>query len=551
MLRRRRVASTARKHRCTAQACSELEVEAFADAERLYVKENVVFVSDDADAYLSPGGIPPLRVARVTARVLLGETLPPDELLKTSGSKLEVILREEGAAMDVLDTPSAKQKPPAKTPSSTDDTLADVLKAAATSPVSRAPSPPEDDEVKPYASDNELEYLSELFEVVALHVRLASATIKSNIKEQSGTTRTWYAQEEGNKAGARELKAKLRVAQTKVSRRCSVSTKPRLLQLATKLGLDEWETKVVALLVGRTISPAVKSLMDGMESGSAVQRLDDSTTVGALLSIFCPEGFADQVSHRRRFYKGATLVRRGVVRLQRSRWHSSGSADLTEQRVELDRRVLDFVVGLDTEIDELVEGSELYAPTTHLEDVVLPKKKKSQLVELCAAFFDLADHAKRTGLFDRAVPYGNGFVVLLCGPSGTGKTMTVHGDKAASFVRRRRDTPPSDEAVGGLVFDFELFRTASGPSRLVRESESDDGVFATSRPLIQRRRRARAQETSAPSRLRFPKRQAPPGRRRCGCGSTRFVSRGGDERCCLIFRRVRGSISDAGPRRRR
>ena len=68
-------------------------------------------MSDDADAYLSPGGIPPLRVARVTARVLLGEALPPDELLKTSGSKLEVILREEGAAMDVLDTPSAKQKP--------------------------------------------------------------------------------------------------------------------------------------------------------------------------------------------------------------------------------------------------------------------------------------------------------------------------------------------------------------------------------------------------------------------------------------------------------
>ena len=76
--------------------------------------------------------------------------------------------------MDVLDTPSAKQKPRTikETPSNGegDDTLADVLKAAATSPVSRAPSPPEDDEVKPYASDNELEYLSELFEVVALHV---------------------------------------------------------------------------------------------------------------------------------------------------------------------------------------------------------------------------------------------------------------------------------------------------------------------------------------------------------------------------------------------
>ena len=34
---------------------------------------------------------------------------------------------------------------------------------------------------------------------------------------------------------------------------------------------------------------------------------------------------------------------------------------------------------------------------------------------------------RSTGLFDDAVPYGNGFVVLLCGPSGTGKTQQVMG----------------------------------------------------------------------------------------------------------------------------
>lgn len=31
--------------------------------------------------------------------------------------------------------------------------------------------------------------------------------------------------------------------------------------------------------------------------------------------------------------------------------------------VEVDRRTLDFVVGLDTELNELVEGSHLYTPT--------------------------------------------------------------------------------------------------------------------------------------------------------------------------------------------
>ena len=43
-----------------------------------------------------------------------------------------------------------------------------------------------------------------------------------------------------------------------------------------------------------------------------------------------------------------------------------------------------------------------------------------------------------------------------------------------------RDSPPSHDDVGGLVFDFDSFRAASGPRR-------GDGVLATAR----RRRRDR------------------------------------------------------------
>ena len=38
------------------------------------------------------------------------------------------------------------------------------------------------------------------------------------------------------------------------------------------------------------------------------------------------------------------------------------TGDLTECRIILDRRVLDWTVGLDSEINELVEGSDLYEP---------------------------------------------------------------------------------------------------------------------------------------------------------------------------------------------
>jgi len=38
-------------------------------------------------------------------------------------------------------------------------------------------------------------------------------------------------------------------------------------------------------------------------------------------------------------------------------------------QVEIDRRMLDFCVGLDTEFSEVVEGSHLYFPKTRFEQV--------------------------------------------------------------------------------------------------------------------------------------------------------------------------------------
>ena len=40
-------------------------------------------------------------------------------------------------------------------------------------------------------------------------------------------------------------------------------------------------------------------------------------------------------------------------------------------QVEIDRRMLDFCVGLDTEFSEVVEGSHLYFPKTKFEQVCI------------------------------------------------------------------------------------------------------------------------------------------------------------------------------------
>lgn len=67
--------------------------------------------------------------------------------------------------------------------------------------------------------------------------------------------------------------------------------------------------------------------------------------------------------------------------------------------VELDRRLLDYIVGLDTEINELVDGSvskmikivitikqDLYVPDTTLSDVALPIDQRQLLLNTFDSF---------------------------------------------------------------------------------------------------------------------------------------------------------------------
>ena len=60
-----------------------------------------------------------------------------------------------------------------------------------------------------------------------------------------------------------------------------------------------------------------------------------------------------------------------------------------------------------------------------LEHVVLPNEQKALVLEQCKAYDAFMQYRTKVGL-DVTLPYGNGLVIMLCGPSGTGKTMTVN-----------------------------------------------------------------------------------------------------------------------------
>ncbi|OQR96549.1 hypothetical protein ACHHYP_15424 [Achlya hypogyna] len=460
---------------------SEIDIEEFHDDSREHVKEGTLIA--DCDNYITI-----LTLSSISVRVMLGRTLSPSQILKLSQTSLEEILREEGIvyehvlelqdgdddasnddipddthdddandeANDEMDgTEEAATEADDDAPVAEDDEDDDEITSAysfigkykpgkaagATDAVVSSEVPllhhlTDKNALLPYSPENQLEYLEDRFQVVAFAIRASGARVKDQMKE-AGTKQPWNDNYGTTmSAGKRELKAKQRVQDRRVQHRLQLTRTanlalPRLEEMATKFKLNAFEQNVIVMLIGKTISPVLKNLLEGVDT-SVVQRMDESITVNQILSVFC-DTFQEQVAHRVYFYKSARLLQRGLIKLNRGRWHSSGG-DLVDQRVDLDRRVLDWVVGLDTEINELVEGSDLYNPKVQLSQVVLPDEYKQTILSTVTSYEHFRVYRKTSGL-DQTLTYGTGLVLLLCGASGTGKTMTVNA--VAHHLKKR------------------------------------------------------------------------------------------------------------------
>lgn len=548
---------------------SEVDIAEFRDDEREHVKEGTLIVEEET--YCTS-----LTLSNICVRVLLGRHLTSNQALKVSQTALEELLKKEGMSFgEVLDTtttagtgtteakicgqkrdrrsdqnedndlenhhaPSESEteehenllslnvvsacsfigqyqsdKKRAKGQEQADEQLL-LLKAAeggGKEKHSLLSSLMDSSELKAYSPKNQLEYLEDRFQVVAFAIRASGARVKDQMKE-AGTKQPWESSAPAS-AGRRELKAKQRVYSRRSQHRLALTRQaghplPRLEELAVKFKLNLFEQNVIVMLIGKTISPVIKNLIDGVDT-SPVQRMDESVIINQILSIFC-DTFQEQVAHRVFFYKSSRLLARGLVKLHRGRWHST-AGDLVDQRVELDRRVLDWVVGLDTEMNELVEGSDLYTPIVQLDQVVLPEEHKSTILETVESYESFRRYRKKSGLEQAGMAYGNGLVLLLCGASGTGKTMTVnavahHMKKRVLLVDfpslqgKRQEGMESDADLRGLFREADMsnavlffdeceniFRQRDGGgdrllNALLTEIERYEGIvfLATNRP---------------------------------------------------------------------
>eukprot|EP01084_Bolivina_argentea_P150496 262825_1 len=277
------------------------------------------------------------------------------------------------------------------------------------------------------AYSDDLDYLVDHFKVIELRIK----AFLSNLEEQDSYK---FTSKKSQKTTLRELRSSEKNAYKKCVARIEITKQgkwlPRLERLVIKRHLDEFEKWVILTLIGCIIS------VDIIKSAGLQNRYRDAMTVGEMLGANCLDLRA-QIKHRKYFYKTATLVKENIIKVHESRLlHNS---DLMHSCLEIDRRMVDYCVALDTEFGALVEGSSLYTPNVTLEQVVLAKETKQLILDTIEGMEQFRKIVSKfnhnTNANTNANYIGNGVVLLFHGISGTGKTMMANA--IANHLKRK------------------------------------------------------------------------------------------------------------------
>jgi len=311
---------------------------------------------------------------------------------------------------------------------------------------------------KPYTES--LDYLNDQFGLLECEIRIAEHRRQAT-KEDAGLEEPSFMR--AKKVNVFEYEAKRKLALARINHRLALTREaglevPRLEALIQLKKLDVFEKSVVVMLIGQTLSPKIQATLCVGERRFC---RDAPLQVKVILETFCRD-FKEEVQKRVYFYKSSRLSSSGMIRIS----GPARSADLVNHSVYIDRRILDYVVGLDTEINEVVEGSNLYTPTATLEQLVLSDDIKQSILTLVCNFDKFHTYRKTSGL-DDAIVHRTGLVLMFCGPSGTGKTLMVnalaaHLEKRVLLVNfktlhENRSSEGSDDDGSSLL---KLFREA-------------------------------------------------------------------------------------------
>ncbi len=401
-----------------------------------------------------------LRIDLPLVKALRGLPLSPPDHFALSEESIRAVLSEEPGATAFVAVPALEpdtQRPPEEVEDFAEEAIDAEAEPPEVAPLEET-LPGSLEPATPFLDD--LEYLSEHMEWFQARLRWKKLIVEE--EEESFSPRS----DRSPAARKREASARERVAAARLRQRVESTVRqgrfvPRGEELARSRSLAPFEKHSLLLLACFGLKLSFAKLFNSYGRG---------VDVGELIALLC-DSDREQRDARKHFYRDAPLVREGLVVLSGSDF----DGDVLRRDVTIDRRMAEYLLGLDTESVSLVEGSHIYTPRVDLDRVVLAEAKKKLIVDTVVGFPAFRRACSESGL-DSILSYGSGQVLLFHGASGTGKTMLANA--LASHLGKRVllvNFPTIGQMTSDQALRF-LFREARVHDAILFFDECD-GIF--------------------------------------------------------------------------
>ena len=164
------------------------------------------------------------------------------------------------------------------------------------------------------AFNDDLDYVSDHVAVVVVRLRIYLIG-----KKEDGDTQDVPDHRQKPETKLRELAAQERTALRRCQARLALTSQAekrlRVERLRKLKSLTDFEVWVIITLTGGIISQDVRRVGSGSRLSQGTVNFD----VGTLLGIHCPGDLRAQMGNRRCFYRQASLLRAGIIRLSKCR----------------------------------------------------------------------------------------------------------------------------------------------------------------------------------------------------------------------------------------
>jgi DNA polymerase III delta prime subunit len=233
----------------------------------------------------------------------------------------------------------------------------------------------------------------------------------------------------------------------------------RFIELTEEYGLDDFEQKILQLMIASETSLELKSIVEQCEIDFWASGFRGaSMEIGAILSVLCRD-YEEQLLYRRCFSIEHPLVKYELITLACLHLGFLDTDVTLHERIS--RYCLDDHNVYDTEL--LCITSE--RPIIRLDQVILNGQLKKDLVCYTESFLR---NNKAGKSLERSFGYGAGLTCLFYGLSGTGKTMLAHG------LANHLECQLFSVNIGGLQHEDVSFEEAM--KHIFREARLSHGI---------------------------------------------------------------------------